>query len=346
MEYVYLDTSVFESNNFLEGSRINEILKLSEADKIRLVLPEITYQEVLSREMVNVRAALAKHKKFRSDARSIRNIPSLKNRFDDLNETEIIEEFKAIFDARLKKAKCIRIDYPTVNIKDIFEKYFADQFPFSKGSKKHEFPDAFALISIENWCKSNGNKCHVFSYDKDILSYKSDDLIISESFEDYLDDLLWELETAEKRESRLIKAKKLYEDKRSRLEKDIEDWLNQQLEDFNAYHNHTDFEIHDIDVTETYVSLSDFKIVSVTDDYIEMEAEAEVDYRVKVEVNDENTGWYDSEDKEIYYMDTAKIDIDETQTIPVSIKVDIPIAGDEYMDIEVDEINDGKELDV
>ncbi len=49
MDYIYIDTSIFEANNFLERHRINEIFKLAEEKELGIVLPAITYNEVKSR---------------------------------------------------------------------------------------------------------------------------------------------------------------------------------------------------------------------------------------------------------------------------------------------------------
>ncbi len=346
MDNIFIDTSVFEANNFLEGQRMNEIFKLSEEGHIKIILPEITYNEIKHRGLANIRAALAKHKKFRDEARILRNVPSQSERFREIDEKECTDEFVKILHTRLKQAKCAFVSYPTVNIKDVFDKYFNDQFPFSKGNKKHEFPDAFALLAVEEWCKTNATKCKVFSKDKDLLAYKSEHLTIVESYESYLDDLLRNIEISKKREARLAHAKELYDSHKDQFENDIKDWLFNQLDDFNIYDNHTDFEIHDVYIEDHDAMLLDFQIVNVTDDYIRIEAQAELYYTVNLEIDDENSGWYDSEEKEWHHTETEVVTVEDSQIVSVSIKVEIPLVGDEYADIEIEEINYGKKLNV
>src|ERR1700722_838901 len=152
MDNIYIDTSIFEANNFLEGKRINEILKLSEEKNISILLPSVTYFETKNRAIKNIKEAIQKFKSYRDNTRILRNVESISNKFEHIDEDLCIKEFLTIFENRLIKANCLIIEYPTLNIKEVFDKYFKNEFPFSKGDKKHEFPDAFALLSVELWC--------------------------------------------------------------------------------------------------------------------------------------------------------------------------------------------------
>ena len=190
MDNIYLDTSIFEANNFLESKRINEILKLAEEGEIQIVLPVITYYETRNRAIKNIKEANNRFKKYRDETRTLRNIASLKDRFEPLDEETCIKEFLEEFEARLSAANCVFLEYPLVNIGSVFEKYFGEDYPFGGGNKKHEFPDAFALLTIEAWCAKEKVKCFVFSNDKDLLNYKSNLLVIVESYEKFLDKTL------------------------------------------------------------------------------------------------------------------------------------------------------------
>ena len=54
MDIIFIDTSIFESNNFLESDRIKEVYKLAERGEIKVVLPELTYDEILNRISKNI----------------------------------------------------------------------------------------------------------------------------------------------------------------------------------------------------------------------------------------------------------------------------------------------------
>lgn len=344
MDNIYLDTSIFEANNFLESKRISEIFKLAEEGYLRIILPAITYKEVKNRASVNIKGAIARQKKFRAETRVLRNVPSIKDKYNLEKEEEILDEFIKLFDERLTKSNALILDYPTVNISDVFEKYFEEQFPFSRGEKKNEFPDAFALLSLEEWCKSNKCKCYVFSNDKDLLSYKSDELVIVSSYEKFLDEKLRRIEKEKEQEERIEIVTKQYEDNKQKFIAQIDDWIYRQLDDDKFYYRYTNLEVHQVDVKSCSSELSDFQIVSIGDNVIEIEAKARISFNVEIEIDDEGGAYYDDEEKEWHYIDTTIDILEQEQIINVLLIAEVPIAGKEFMELQIEEINNGKDL--
>lgn len=146
-------------------------------------MPKITYHEIKNRMTGHVQAALPEYKKTRDNVRILRNVSTLSKNFPILKRDLVIQEFLDIFEKQLQKSKVVFIDFPEMPTQPIFEKYFSNQYPFSKGEKKHEFPDAFALASVELWSQENGQKAFVLSNDKDILNYKSNELRVVRQYE-------------------------------------------------------------------------------------------------------------------------------------------------------------------
>ena len=105
-------------------------------------------------------------------------------------------------------------------------------------------------------------------------------------------------------------------------------------------------DIHNVEVHECEANLSEFQIVSVTDHNIQLESKARFSSKIEIEIDDENTGWYDDEDREWHYMDTEVKIIDQQQVIPISLNAYTPIAGKQYLSIEINEINNGKDLTI
>ena len=61
------------------------------------------------------------------------------------------------------------------DLQDIERRYFDTLPPFAgSGNKKHEFPDAIALSSIEGWAKANGKRVLAVSEDKGWIGYDSE----------------------------------------------------------------------------------------------------------------------------------------------------------------------------
>lgn len=272
----------------------------------------------------------------------LRNVASVRDRFEIIDVEKCIEEFLVNFEFRLKKANCIFPDYPTVNIKDVFDKYFTDKFPFSKGEKKHEFPDAFALLSVETWCKENNKNCYVFSHDKDLLGYNSEQLIIVKSYEEYLDKKLQSIEEIAKRTNRLKMAKALVEGKKAELEAEIEKWIEESLQDESTFLNYVNYvEIHNIDISDYSAEIQELQFTNVNESTVFIEAWVEIYYDVSIEIDDESQGYYDSEDKEWIFLNTSTEVVEETKNIAVQIKVEVPPAGEEFTFVEITDINKG-----
>ncbi len=344
MENVYIDTSIFEGNNFLEGKRINELLKLGEEGHIQIILPMITLREIQSRAINHIKNSVSRFRRYRDETKIFRNIDSLEHRFEPINEEECIDEFLALFEKRLTKSKVLIVDYPTINIKEVFDKYFNNKFPFSKGEKKHEFPDAFSLLSVETWCKETKAKCFVFSNDKDLLNYESEVLKIIPAYGEYLDEKLRKIEAEKKRQERLERADKLYSENKGRLEDEIESWLTTELDDFETYYRYTGEEVHNISIKDTSVTLMDYQLISINEHQILLEAQATIYYNVEIEIDDPDSGYYDSEDKVRIYTDTETQVFEREQIIPIQLKISIPVVDVDILDIEIEEYNDGKEL--
>jgi hypothetical protein len=47
--YIYIDTSIFESENFLEGNKLKQLFDLAANGHVQLLIPNIVHQEILAR---------------------------------------------------------------------------------------------------------------------------------------------------------------------------------------------------------------------------------------------------------------------------------------------------------
>jgi hypothetical protein len=68
--------------------------------------------------------------------------------------------------------------------------YFKRQPPFSKEqNKKHEFPDAFIIMTIDKWCELNSTKMIFVTKDKNFNGYKSNRIIFKNDLLELLSDI-------------------------------------------------------------------------------------------------------------------------------------------------------------
>lgn len=345
MEYIVLDTNIFLKENFLEGKRIRELLKLSEEEKIKIVLTEITIGEVKSNFKKSARQALKNLAEFRKpfESRVLRNNTIGKKLYDRIDKKEVENEFNDDFDAILKKSKVEIIRYREIDIKTVFEKYFNEEYPFNGTDKKTEFPDAFALDLIEKWCEEKCIKCKVFSDDKDFLNYQSNLLDITKDYEEYLNEKLQFFLTQEKR---LTILEKLFTQNSNFIDEQIEQWYADKLDDTGIYWNVIWFEIHDIEVTEVLVKDKQYEIVATDEEWIEIEVEVNLTFKVEITIDDEEYSIYDDEDKITRYFETKTEEIVRDTTAKISLVAYITDEDDYQDEFEVLEINKDVNLEI
>lgn len=335
MDTIFIDTSVFISNNYLDSASIRQILKWGQQGYIRILMPEITYQELKKNAHEAIQKALA----VRDKTIVLRNIPSVKPALKLFDREKLPKEFIEELDKNLNKAKCISIGYLTLDTSIILRNYFDNKPPFHTKDKKSEFPDALTIATIEKWCIENKCTCIVFTTDKGMEACINK-VIKHESLPKYLDEKLRSLE-----KRNLEKAQELYKEKEGELLKQIEDWVHLHLDDNSFYNDYLNsFEVHNVEIENITVDLLGYSFTSVTDPYITFHSNARIKYKVNVEVDDESDGYYDSEDKEWISLGTKTETIEEQLVVPIEMRIDIPEAGEDYMAIEIYEINHNKAL--
>ena len=309
MDIIFIDTSIFESNNFLESDRIKQVYKLAERGEIKVVLPELTYDEILNRISKNIEESSQKFNKYRQETRILRNIPSLSEKFKPFEKRQVKEELYEIVKEKFSQSNFEIIAYPTLNIKEIFRSYFDKTFPFGSGGKKSEFPDAFTLKSIEIWAEENNVKVLAFSKDKDMLKYTSEHLEIIEDFNKYLSDKIKEIEVASnKKRLRLDQVEDIIQNRPERTQKEIKEWVENQLDNYSKYYDYSNqCEVHDLSIIEVETNIEDYTITNISKDYISVELRVRINYQVQIIIDDEDSMEYiykDDDTKELFFRET------------------------------------------
>lgn len=192
--HVFLDTEVFKRSNYNYHSRsFQQLALLRKYNSVSIYLTEITVREIQSNILQDVAAARGAIKSLQKKS----GISILKNLrgafhnvlFSKLNVEALASFLNDQFLAYLKDISVNLIPIEGVSITEIFEKYFTQAPPFGNANKKHEFPDAFVLSSLRNWCQKQGIKLYVVSGDSDIKASCEAEgpLIWVEKLEGFLD---------------------------------------------------------------------------------------------------------------------------------------------------------------
>lgn len=168
---ITLDTNIFCKYHFnFESGLLNELKQFSDSS-VNLIISKIVQQEILSKLTERSHEIQRKIKLCLEDAQKNFLIDSLD--FENISDAVFKESNfrKRVFE-RLENFKSLTsfhiVENDDISIDDLLDKYFNHESPFKNiKNKKHEFPDAIALMSLEIWADDNETKVIVVSDDND-----------------------------------------------------------------------------------------------------------------------------------------------------------------------------------
>lgn len=175
---ITLDTCILRSYGYKFDSGVLSQLKQFKDTPLRIILSEVVVREArkhISEDLQKVQgeASRALRKHANRNLFGVRDA-DLKKASDILNlgmDTSSLAD--DVLSRYIKSIGAEEIPVlGKVEVNDVLDRYFTHSTPFSKGEKcKHEFPDAFALLSIEKWAKDEKLKVLVISSDKAWISF-------------------------------------------------------------------------------------------------------------------------------------------------------------------------------
>ena len=167
-DYVFVDTSVFcKANYFVKDGTISHLFQLQDKGRITLLMPTITKREVQKHYKQDLVEQFDKLSKLHK----LKNIESYN--LPVMNKDDIYKEVNNKISEMMNHV--CELDYSYCqDVEAVFEKYFEKQYPFAGKGKEKEFPDAFALQTIEKYAADNQiKKVIVFEAEKSVLKFAS-----------------------------------------------------------------------------------------------------------------------------------------------------------------------------
>lgn len=166
---VVLDTSFFISKGFnFRHEEIQSLCRLGAEDSIRILVADITLKEI----HVNMREAVstAQAKLGQAEFAILRTLPLFRRFTDVYGEDRILFHLQRSLEDFISQSKAIILRADEVVPSRVFDRYFRQLPPFSKGKKKQrkgEFPDAFSLEAVNSWCSKANERAYLISEDSD-----------------------------------------------------------------------------------------------------------------------------------------------------------------------------------
>lgn len=177
---IFLDTNIYEENNFFHSNDIQGLFYYSRIGEIKLYMTSISKQEIIERMRKRLEEVKDEHNLLLSSlnkpkSRILKNL----HEYEDLRKSQInvnssLSELTARLNLIIQNSGINIIECNNVSVEEIFNLYYSHKPPFSnKKEKKYEFPDAFIIKSLDEWCKTNKKKMLVVTRDFDFNGYTS-----------------------------------------------------------------------------------------------------------------------------------------------------------------------------
>ncbi|SFE69171.1 PIN domain-containing protein [Paracidovorax wautersii] len=166
---ISVDTCIYQQHGFrLESGQLRHLEQFSGTPGV-VVMSDVVQHEVLAHMVTEAVKAKSKLKGALEDVRDHWPAAARAPTPSGILGTETAEVVTAVrLDAFLSRCGGEVVNASgRVGIADLMKRYFQPSLPFeSSGDKKHEFPDAVALIALESWAEEHNKPILLVSNDR------------------------------------------------------------------------------------------------------------------------------------------------------------------------------------
>jgi hypothetical protein len=312
-KHIFLDTEVFKGQGFnYESAVLERLAKLVESKEVVIHLTSVTVNEVKSNIKKDVVEGLIALKRLKANhaARILIGFSDyFKRAFrEKLTKDDVVPVLIGKFQNYLDRVRADILSVEGVSIEQVFEKYFSQTPPFSEGKKKEEFPDAFVIDTLKEWCRRNREKLYVISNDNDFVTAceEVEQLIPLRELSEFLNIISAYLGI-----DRYKVAEKIL---RSCLG-DVEQRIEEEFPEIGFFLDELEGEVSSVKVKA--VRIVRWDIIDIRDDEATYSLSAEIDYSAEVSYADIVF--------EGFVVDTAEAMLERTLETRVRVIIEIDI---------------------
>lgn len=313
--HIFIDTSIFVGANFhYESSTFKQLITLASEKYLFIYLTPITISEVKAQIQKRIQDAHRAVQRCKKEAMVLRHLPNdtFRGLFADFDVKTVAETLIKQFENLISNSRATTIPINGTSVDQVFERYFSSSPPFGAGKKKNEFPDAFALSALNEWCTTKSEKIYVISTDGDMArACEEHKALISL---DSLEALLNLVATDNKILAAFAESafQHLQPEITRRITKEFK-WLGFIVDDEEG--EVESVEVSDVNIDKSY-------LIYVTDRSADFRLEVSLDYSADVTYYDPDSGIYDPEEGVMLYRET----IDETLERTVELDLDLQVS--------------------
>lgn len=308
--HFFLDTQVFEKNAYdFENKHFKLIAGLAELGLVRLVMTDVTRQEIEAHIGAKSKEAFVALDKFRRSGfhKNLRVPPFdaiAKGTTEEAIRTELLGQFREF----CEKANALQLSSDGVDIKSLLDDYFDGKPPFGEGKKKCEFPDAITAKILLNWCRKNRQKMVVVSGDGDWGGVTDPEFEVVDNVAKYL------ARFPDPNIAKIVREAVQYSS-------DVVKAVTREFERLDFYDEEYDAELTDLEVED--VSFDDFYVIEVKDGAAILEADVEISFSVRAAGQNHRLDYYEDDRDEIV-RGTVSTTKSGTATLEVYYDEDAP----------------------
>lgn len=319
--HVFLDTQVYRTQAHNPDSPLLQTLRDHIlADRLVLHITDITLAEIerqLGELAAEPTSALKKARRQFGGWR--KRLPKIvRGDFPEFDQAVVA---KAAFKQFRKRAqedwRVVDHDATAVAAANIFRDYFCRKPPFEhKGSK--EFPDAFIVRALEEWCTENNERMYVIGSDKAMAAavQKSPVLLHMQSLPELLQSVV-----AMESPDLIAKASDLLE--KSKVRDALQEEIESKIDELTPVYVGGD--LADGEVTSHTINgdieIDDYKVLASSDRDISVLLRLTVPLKIVIDYEDLSSATYDKEDDIYFGTEAAEVEIEQETAIRVFVRL-------------------------
>ncbi|NMH28057.1 PIN domain-containing protein [Flavobacterium silvaticum] len=343
-DIIFLDTSIFEGDNFFRGHKIKKLGELSRDGEIKVKITSVTYDEVKNRMAKRLKEAKSTFssisKEVESKAKILKNLDNYKDLFP-FKRVDVDRELKVMvekWDAWIVESKVEIIDSKIADITTILGQYWNQKPPFDEGQKKDEFPDAISINTIHNWARVNKAKVYVLSKDSDFWKYGSDENLVM------LNDLSLYLGAVNTRIEGVLFIQSISKEVENNFSQVIKMLKDQYFEEVAELMNKELYEIYD-DFELEEPELNDLELIQcVLFDASKENANGQLTIKLNIKIlasfRDYGSSFYDKEDDVYYNVENKWTTIDANITFDVNAEFEYEMDDNDIINFDVTDLTE------
>ena len=329
---IFIDASIFIGQNYNYKSTVFESLRrIVNASNASVYVTDIIIREVRAHIVEDVSKAIQAQNKFQKDARIFRNIDDtpFEEFFHEVNEASAIETLNGQLDRFLSEVSATVLPTSGVSIDAVFDKYFDREPPFGDGKKKAEFPDAFTIAALEDWCEENNERIYVASTDADLKNHceTSDSLITLNKLAEFINIIEFHDEVLAPLVMKLL----------DRKQDAIKEAISESFCDQGFWIDDQDGDINEVEVNN--MELEEILLLEVDENSAVVQVEVKTNFSADLTYDDLDTASYDSEDKVLIPWQTIDKTVDQDVEYTTTLRILHDVHTPDYLEINDVEID-------